>query len=76
MSNTQDANEPLAPCGGSAAKGEDYDTPEYQAFLAECAKHCRCTHDICEAVMAGAPCDERIEDDRDDYRYEDDEGYE
>ena len=46
--------------------------PEYQQFLEECAKHCRCTYSICESVLAGAPCEERIESD--DYAaWEDDE---
>lgn len=36
-------------------------TPEYQAFLAECAKHCHCSMTICESVLAGGPCEMRIE---------------
>ena len=56
---------------------EDWrDSPEYQAFLEACAKECRCTHSICDGVLAGGLCDEIIEDDRDEDNYpreEDDE---
>jgi len=41
---------------------DDHDTPEYHAFLAECAKHCRCTHSICDGVLAGGMCDEIIDE--------------
>jgi hypothetical protein len=57
------AGERFAASGGSAAEDEYFSTPEYQAFLAECAKHCRCTHQICGGVLAGGFCDEIIEDD-------------
>ena len=44
----------------------DYDDlPEYQEFLSECAKQCRCSMTICESVLCGAPCEERIERDYD-----------
>ena len=45
---------------------DPYETEEYQKYLLECAKHCECSHDICESVMAGAPCEMRIYDDDDD----------
>ena len=53
---------------------EDWrDSEEYQAFLSECAKHCRCTHSICDGVLAGGFCDEIIEDDSDEENYPRDE---
>ena len=39
-----------------------YDSDDYQRYLAECAKHCRCDHDICDSVLAGGPCEERQRD--------------
>lgn len=41
----------------------------YEQFLAECAKHCRCTYTLCDSVLCGAPCEERIEatDEFDEY---------
>lgn len=51
--------------------GDDWrESEEYQAFLAECLKDCRCTHSICDGVLAGGLCDEIIEDDRDEENYE------
>lgn len=47
---------------------DDYrDDPNYQKFVAEQAKHCRCTRGVCEGVLAGGPCDEDIEDDEGDF---------
>ena len=41
-------------------------------FVAEQAKHCRCTYGPCEGVLAGGPCDEIIyEDDEDEDGWED-----
>jgi hypothetical protein len=37
---------------------DDIDT-DYDEFLSECAKHCHCDYDICDSVLAGAPCEER-----------------
>lgn len=50
----------------SPAVREFDESPEYEAFLVECAKHCRCTYMICSGVLAGGFCDEIIEDDRDE----------
>jgi hypothetical protein len=39
---------------------DPYDTPEYQAFVEEMAKHCRCLpleRRPCDGVLAGGPCD-------------------
>ena len=42
---------------------EDYsDSPEYQAFVEEQAKYCRCTRGPCDGVLAGGMCDELIDD--------------
>ena len=41
---------------------DPYDTPEYAAFIEEMAKHCRCTHTVCDGVLSGGVCDEIIED--------------
>jgi len=37
----------------------DYETPEYQAFLSEMAKHCKCCPENCpcDGVLAGGLCD-------------------
>ena len=43
------------------------DTSEYQKFLADCAKRCRCTREICGGVLAGGLCDEMIEEDDEFY---------
>lgn len=40
-----------------------YDTPEYLAFVEDCAKHCRCTHTVCDGVLSSGICDEIIEED-------------
>jgi hypothetical protein len=43
-----------------------YDTPEYQQFISDMVKHCRCSHDRpCDGLLAGGLCDniQRIEDD-------------
>ncbi len=37
------------------------DSPEYQQILRECTKVCHCSMTICESVLVGAPCEERIE---------------
>lgn len=52
------------------AENDPYSTPEYQGFLAECSKHCRCTHRVCDGVLAGGLCDMIIEDDRDEERFD------
>lgn len=60
---------------------DPYETPEYQEFLAECAKHCRCKQRICAGVLAGGMCDnegwddEMYLDDDLDRSYYDDEDY-
>jgi hypothetical protein len=39
---------------------DPYDTPEYAAFVAEMAKHCRCLpleRRPCDGVLAGGMCD-------------------
>ena len=65
---TAQAVDPAAIC--SAEDVDPYQTEDYQRYVAECAKHCECSHDICESVLAGAPCEMRIYDDDDD-----DDGY-
>lgn len=45
---------------------DPYQSDDYQRFLAECAKHCHCDYDICDSVLAGAPCEYRIRDQLDD----------
>lgn len=39
-----------------------YETPEYQEFVDECSKRCRCSRGVCDGVLAGGFCDEIIED--------------
>ncbi len=46
---------------------EERETAEHQAWLNECAKHCRCSRDICDSVLQGAPCEERIEAEEPDW---------
>lgn len=53
-----------APC--SAQDINPYETEDYQRYVAECSKHCYCDHEICEPVLAGAPCEGRIRDVPDD----------
>lgn len=39
---------------------DPYDTPEYQAFVEDMAKHCHCLpldRRPCDGVLAGGPCD-------------------
>lgn len=50
---------------------DPYQSEDYQKYVAECAKHCECSHEVCDSVLAGAPCEMRIRDDDDD----DDDGY-
>ncbi len=69
-----DAGESLAGSHGSANEDDYADSEEYQAFVAECAKHCRCTHTVCGGVLAGGMCDELIEDDSEEGFYEDRDG--
>lgn len=43
------------------------DDPEYQQFVQEQAKHCRCSHGPCDGVLAGGPCDEMdLSEDKED----------
>lgn len=35
--------------------------PDYQRYLADCAKHCRCTFTLCGGVLAGGLCEENIQ---------------
>jgi len=42
---------------------DPYQTDEYQQYVAECAKCCECSNEICESVLAGAPCEMRIHED-------------
>ncbi len=45
---------------------QDFDSPEYAAFVAEMATHCRCTRDCpCAGVLAGGLCDGLTDNDRD-----------
>ncbi len=72
MDGRTDGQEPSADRTSDAERSgvggeEDWrDSPEYQAFLESCAKECRCTHSICDGVLAGGLCDELIEDDREE----------
>lgn len=34
------------------------DSPDYQAFVEDVAKYCRCSHGPCDGVLAGGMCDE------------------
>lgn len=57
---------------------DPYDAPEYHAYVAECAKHCRCAAQFtpCDSCLAGGICDEiREPQDEPDYDrdYDDDE---
>lgn len=54
----------------------DEETPEYQAFMADCAKRCRCsTPIVCASVLQGGPCEDIQEDDRGVERYFDFDEY-
>jgi hypothetical protein len=70
MKSETQANERLDAASCSAEDVDPYATEDYQRYVAECAKQCDCSHDICESVLAGAPCEMRIYDDDDD-----DDGY-
>jgi hypothetical protein len=61
---TAQAVDPAAIC--SAQDVDPYQSEDYQRYLAECAKHCHCDHDICDSVLAGGPCEGRIRDEPDD----------
>ena len=52
------------------------DDPAYQAWLADLATQCRCSHDRpCAGLMAGGFCDE-LDWSEDDYEIDfDDEGF-
>lgn len=50
-------------------EGDYFESEEYQAFVADCAKNCRCTHSVCAGILAGGFCDEIIEDDSDEENY-------
>lgn len=48
-----------------------FESPDYQRFVADMAKHCRCTHNRpCDGVLAGGMCDGVIDDD-DDFEWND-----
>jgi hypothetical protein len=49
------------------------DDPDYQAFVQEQAKHCRCSHGPCDGVLAGGPCDEICDEEEYDENFPDDE---
>lgn len=36
---------------------EPFDSPEYQKFLEDMAKTCKCADAPCDGCLAGAPCD-------------------
>jgi len=53
---------------------DPFDTPEYQAFIDEALKHCMCERDNpCDGVLAGGPCDRRIDEMIDDSYLENEE---
>jgi hypothetical protein len=39
---------------------DERDTPEYHAFVEECAKHCTCDEEMrpCDSCLAGGICDD------------------
>lgn len=49
--------------------------PDYQRFVSEMAKFCRCTTDVvCGGVLAGGPCDDlHYNDDEDEDDFPDDD---
>lgn len=51
---------------------DPYDTPEYQAFVEEMAKHCRCSprYRPCDGVLAGGVCDQMVDEPDFDYHNE------
>ncbi len=62
-----DADKHCRRCGHEFYPDEEdpYQSEDYQRFLAECAKECTCSHDICDSVLAGGVCED-IHDYHDD----------
>lgn len=54
-----------AECWNGKQEEDPYQSEDYQRFLAECAKECTCSHDICDSVLAGGVCED-IHDYHDD----------
>jgi|ERR1051325_593950 hypothetical protein len=57
----------FSPPGGNRTPPPDdpYQTVEYQRFVEDMAKHCRCTPYAdrpCDGVLAGGPCDDAHRD--------------
>lgn len=48
---------------------DPHDTPEYQAFVEECAKECHCSDGPCDSCLSGGPCDGWFKDPYDRYRF-------
>lgn len=61
------SSDALLPFERSPFNEEDpYATPEYQAFLEDVAKYCRCEYGKpCDGVLAGGMCDGLTLDERD-----------
>jgi hypothetical protein len=38
------------------------DEDGYLEYMAICCAQCRCDYDICESVLAGGPCEERVQE--------------
>lgn len=52
------------------------DTPEYQSFVSEMAKYCKCEFDQpCDGVLAGGICERRTHRDSDSYEWSETEKY-
>ena len=47
-------------------KDEWLERKHYDEFCLSVSKYCRCEYDVCDSVLCGAPCEERISRD-DDY---------
>jgi len=64
---------------GTTEPEEFMNSSEYQEFVAQVSKHCRCANGPCDGVLAGGMCDEIGEDDEPewdayDWWSEDDDG--
>lgn len=58
-------------CCASTSVENHYESEEYQEFVASMAKYCICDDTVCDSVLAGGPCEERIREDE-EFDYEPD----